>query len=60
MIALDEYGLPLSLAEKIKNKLNPEGKLDIAIDNLSKLDLDLLNNLTVFEKELLQDVKNYI
>ena len=60
LIALDEYGLPLSLAEKIKNKLNPEGKLDIAIDNLSKLDLDLLNNLTVFEKELLQDVKNYI
>ena len=60
LIALDEYGLPLPLAEKIENKLNPEGKLDIAIDNLSKLDLDLLDNLTVFEKELLRDVKNYI
>ena len=60
LIALDEYGLPLPLAEKIENKLNPEGKLDIAIDNLSKLNLDLLDNLTVFEKELLQDVKDYI
>lgn len=60
LIALDEYGLPLPLAEKIENKLNPEGKLDIAIDNLSKLDLDLLDNLTAFERELLLDVINYI
>ena len=48
LIALDEYGLPLPLAEKIENKLNPEGKLDIAIDNLSKLDLDLFRQSNCF------------
>lgn len=58
LIALDEYGLPLPLAEKLSNKLETES-IDVAIDSLSRLDLSELD-LNSFETSLLEDVKKYI
>lgn len=59
LVALDEYGLPLSLAKKIESALNAGGLLDAAIKNLSDLNVDNLD-LTDFEKEIIEDVKESI
>jgi len=59
LVALDEYGLPLPLAEKLENMLNSNGSLDAALKNLSILNFDKLS-LTTFEKEMLNDVKKSI
>lgn len=59
LVALDEYGLPLPLAEKLENMLNSNGSLDTALKNLSILNFDKLS-LTIFEKEMLNDVKKSI
>lgn len=55
LVALDEYGLPLALAQKLEDKLSSEGSLDIAIKNLSALNIQDLE-LSLFEKEILDDV----
>ena len=59
LVALDEYGLPLPLAEKLEDMLNSNGSLDTALKNLSILNFDKLG-LTTFEKEMLNDVKKSI
>lgn len=58
LIALDEYGLPLPLAEKLSGRLETES-IDMAIDSLSKINLKELN-LSSFEQNLLEDVTKYI
>lgn len=55
LIALDEYGMPLALAQKLEDKINSKGSLDLAIKNLSTLDIENLE-LSYFEKEILVDV----
>lgn len=59
LVALDEYGLPLPLAEKLENMLNSKGSLDTALHNLSILNSEKLD-LTAFEKRILEDVKKSI
>lgn len=59
LVALDEYGLPLPLAEKLENILNSKGSLDTALHNLSILNSEKLD-LTAFEKRILEDVKKSI
>lgn len=58
LIALDEYGLPLPLAEKLSDGLETKS-IDMAINSLSQLDLSMLD-LSSFEKSLLEDVRKYI
>lgn len=55
LIALDEYGLPLDLAQKLENEINSKDSLDIAISNLSSLDIEKLE-LSPFEKDVMRDV----
>lgn len=55
--ALDEYGIPIQLGERLKNLLRTKDDLDIAIDALRSLDGTKLK-LGPFETELLNDAKS--
>lgn len=55
LVALDEYGMPLALAQKLEDKIDSKGSLDLAIKNLSTLNIEDLQ-LSYFEKEILGDV----
>ncbi len=57
--ALDEYGIPLQVAEKITRLLNTEDDLDLALSNLKSIDLSSLD-LGPFERELLADAQSAI
>lgn len=52
--ALDEYGIPLQVAAKLKPHLASEGDLDSALFSLAKLDLRLVP-LDEFEREIVED-----
>ena len=56
--ALDEYGLPLQIAQRI-DELKTDGNLDLAIEKLSKLNISNLE-LTEFEKNLVLEVQKTI
>jgi hypothetical protein len=56
--ALDEYGIPFPLAKRLESILATEGDLDAALERLRSLDTSRLN-ITVFEKSLLDDAKEY-
>ena len=59
LMALDEYGIPIQLGQKLQDHLRPDGDLDAAIERLKKLDVDRLS-LTVFEKSLISDTIEHI
>lgn len=52
LVALDEYGIPLQIAEKISNKLGDHSTVDGAIAGLKGIRMSDLRNLSTFEKEL--------
>jgi hypothetical protein len=54
--ALDEYGIPTQLAERIQGTLGSEDDLDLALLNLKKADLTKVK-LDPFERELLADAQ---
>lgn len=54
--ALDEYGLPLQLAVKLKDELAPHYELDSILDRLKQLRLPTAN-LTDFEMKLVSTVQ---
>jgi len=54
IMALDEYGIPIQVGEKIQGLLNPQGDLDVALARLRSLDIETLD-LSAFEKELARD-----
>jgi hypothetical protein len=54
--ALDEYGIPLQVAEKIQARLRTADNLDVALQNLKGLDVDQMN-LSDFERELVKDAQ---
>jgi hypothetical protein len=56
LIALEEYGLPHTVGEKLADRLQPNGDLDAALARLAALP-DEPAGLTSFELELLSDVK---
>ncbi len=56
LLALEEYGLPRSVGEKLAEQLRPDGDLDAALARLAELSDDP-GGLTPFELELLGDVK---
>jgi len=55
--ALDEYGIPLQLAEKIQSTLKITDNLDEALENLKRLNIATLP-LSDFEKEILLDAQH--
>lgn len=59
VVALDEYGIPLQLAEKIQKYIGITDGLDCALENLRRLDLMSIP-LEKFEKELLHDAQRYL
>ncbi len=56
VVALDEYGVPLELAEKIQPQLGTTDDLDLALRRLKGMRLDRLS-LTAFEREILEDTQ---
>lgn len=57
-IALDEYGIPLQTASKMKMYFNVAGDLDEMLRRIKELRID--KGFTPFEKELISDVKEYL
>lgn len=57
-IALDEYGIPLQVASKLKIHFNVTGDLNEMLLRIKELNID--RGLTEFERELISDVKEYL
>lgn len=57
--ALDEYGIPLQVAEKIQNELGAKDDLDLALKRLKVMNLNRLF-LTSFERDILRDAQQAI
>jgi hypothetical protein len=57
--ALDEYGIPLQVAEKLQAHLRSTTDLDVALKQLNSLDLRRVR-LTAFERELVADAQRAI
>jgi hypothetical protein len=56
-VALDEYGIPIQLGRKLESYLSPGGNLDLALENLARLNVSTLN-LAPIELELLRDAQS--
>jgi len=54
IMALDEYGIPIQVGEKIQTLLDPRGSLDIALARLRTINFDAIA-LSPFERELVTD-----
>jgi hypothetical protein len=54
IMALDEYGIPIQVGQKLQPLLNPQGDLDTAITRLRTLDVARLQ-LSRFERSLVED-----
>lgn len=57
--ALDEYGVPLQVAEKIQNALGTTDDLDLALKRLKAMNLNSIT-LTPFERDVLEDAQRAI
>lgn len=57
--ALDEYGIPYQVGERIQSLLRTKDDLDVALDVIKSMDV-LTLNLGPFEKEILLDAKRGI
>ena len=56
MFALDEYGIPYQLAQKLETELKPDGDLDLVLKRLKRLNTDKLD-LSPFELELVKSAQ---
>lgn len=54
--ALDEYGIPLEVARKLRTSLASDGNLDSALEKLRGIDVER-TNLSGFEKKLVRDAQ---
>jgi hypothetical protein len=59
IMALDEYGVPVQVGQRIQGVLDPQGDLDTALKRLHTLDLRPLP-LSAFERELLKDAQDHL
>jgi hypothetical protein len=58
---LDEYGIPLELAEKLRRVIGTTTDLDLALANIKKCKVGLLvPELHPFERELVKDTQAYL
>ena len=59
IVCLEEYGLPIQIAQKIANQLGNPETLDEAIETLRRMPVDRIIGLTAFEHTLFLDtIKN--
>lgn len=56
-IALEEFGVPLQVSDKIASRLNSKESIDDALNTIRKLNVDILK-LDPFEKELIRDCQS--
>lgn len=56
VLALEEYGIPLPLAQKLESHFGNERDLDAALVRIRSMDLDALL-LTPFERSLIEDAR---
>jgi hypothetical protein len=55
IVALEEYGLPIQIAIKLSPYLKDPESLDETLKSLRQLNVELLQNLTPFERSILDD-----
>ena len=58
-IALEEFGLPLQVSDKIRSKISNSGSLDDALNEIRQLQIPKLE-LSTFESTLLEDCQKNI
>ncbi len=58
-VALEEYGLPIQITDKIEQTIKLSDELDVAIFEMKMLPAERLN-LNEFEVDLLRDVQKYL
>lgn len=56
--ALDEYGIPMQLGEKVQGLLGTTNDLDQALANLSRIDATAVRNISSFERHLIVDAQD--
>jgi hypothetical protein len=56
LVALEEYGIPLQIATKLKSALMPYESLDQALERLKKVRLERIN-LSEFERSIVRDTQ---
>jgi hypothetical protein len=59
IMALDEYGIPVQVGQRLQQVLKPEGNLDNAIKQFQALDLGKVP-LSDFERDLLKDAQAHL
>jgi superfamily II DNA/RNA helicase len=59
IMALDEYGIPVQVGQRLQAVLKPEGNLDNAIKQFQALDLAKVS-LSDFERDLLRDARAHL
>ncbi|KAF1687810.1 helicase [Pseudoxanthomonas broegbernensis] len=57
LVALDEYGVPLQIAEKLRPHFAAHDTVDEALEQLRRIDIQRVKGLTEFEQELVLDAK---
>ena len=59
LMALDEYGVPVQVGQKLQEYLSPNGDLDIALERLKDLNIEQLP-LSGFERSLIRDALDHL
>ena len=57
LVALDEYGVPLQIAEKMRPHFGVHETVDQALQQLRQIDVRRVHTLTDFERELVRDAQ---
>lgn len=57
LVALDEYGVPLQIAEKMRPHFGIHETVDQALQQLRQIDVRRVHKLTDFERELVRDAQ---
>lgn len=57
LVALDEYGVPLQVAEKMRSHFGAYETVDEALHQLRHIDVRRVHTLTDFERELVRDAQ---
>lgn len=57
LVALDEYGVPLQIAEKMRPHFGVHETVDQALQQLRHIDVRRVHTLTDFERELVRDAQ---
>lgn len=58
LVALDEFGIPLQVAEKISGRLADHSSVDSALASLRSLNIDRVVGLSDFERMLIHDAQS--